>query len=205
MRSLIAYSLAALTAALIFSPAASASIWHAAPGGAGTACTAAAPCTANYAVVTKALDDDTVVFAGGDYTINSSLQATKWISIEGATTGVPTRFIGGPGVPITLFVGNLSGAAGAHITDVRVTNQTASGIAVMGYSSITTALTIDRVFAEATGANANALKAEQSGPGSGLIVRNTIARSTGSNGIAMSISGPINGIGAAEIRNVVAD
>lgn len=206
MRYLIAHSFAALIAALIFIPVANADTWHAAPGGSGTDCTAEAPCSANYATATKALDDDTVVFAGGDYAIATGLNPANWISIEGATTGVPTRLVGGAGVTTTLSFNTAGTLSPAHITDLHVTNQVAAGYALSAASSSGIAgLLIDRVLAEASGTNANALVATQGSPSSGLLVRNSIGRTTGTGGNAVSIRGPVTDTGEAEVRNVIAD
>lgn len=194
--------LAAIAAVVILAPAASASTYYAAPGGSGTICDSVAPCPASYALATKAQDNDTVVFAGGDYPVNAALTATKWISLEGAATGVPTRFVGGPAPAYTLIHNAIPTATPAHITNIRLSNQTAFGYALLAYNSSGGALTIDRVFGEANGGG---LYLSQGSSGGGLLVRNSIGRAIGSVGNGITVTGPMSGTGSAELRNVVGD
>lgn len=201
MRKSFVFLFAALAAALIIAPAASAFTYYAAPGGSGFDCTAAA-CTAGYAVGTKAQDNDTVVFAGGDYVVNAALATNKWISLEGATAGVPTRFVGSAVPAYTLIHSATPTAQPAHITDIQLSNQTNTGIALLAFHAGTAGLTIDRVRAEAV---YTAMELTQSSPGPGLVVRNSIGRSTGSNGTGIAIFGPDDDIGSAELRNVIGD
>lgn len=198
----LCYLLAALAAALIITPTASASTYYAAPGGGGTTCDVAAPCFVNYAIGTKAQDNDTVVLAGGDYPVNAAIGVTKWISLEGAKTGVPTRLVGSLVPAYTLIHNATPTTQPVHITDIRLTNQTGSGIALLVNNDSTAGFTIDRVVAEAVGTG---MDLTQASIGPGLVVRNSIGRSTGNNGRGISIYGPVFGIGGAEIRNVVGD
>ena len=202
-------SIAVASAAVILVsalPAHAASTWHAAPNGTGTDCTQANPCAADYALVTKPADGDTVVLAGGDYAVPVVIKPVKRISIEGATSGTPTRLNGGPGtLKATIQYSATVGDLPVHITDLQVTNQT-GGNAGMYMANGTGSMLLERVRSEATGDNAAGILAvQQSSGGSSLVLRDSVGRTTGANSSAVWLRGPASGSASFDLRNVTAD
>jgi hypothetical protein len=199
--------LLAVCTSLLFAASAGAApgTWYASPGGTGTACSQVAPCAYAYAVGTKASSTDTVVLAGGNYAIDSNTQITKWISIEGAKTGVPTRLIGGPATAATLYYTGAASTEPAHITDVQATNQKINGAAIYVNGSSTGAMDLDRVYGETSGNNSVGIWAIQSSSTGLVSLRDSVGRSTGSNSLAVRVTGPTSGSGSADLRNVVGD
>jgi hypothetical protein len=206
-RSLIFCSLIAACTAILFAGTANAATTvYSAPGGSGTTCSQAAPCNYIYSVGTKAQNGDTVVFAGGDYSIPSDFAISKAISLEGAKSGVPTRFIGVPAVTRTVWYQGSATADAAHITDIHAVNSAVGGYGFFVLNSMTTELVLDRVYGEVSATNSAGIFATMPSGGGPVLVRNSIGRSTGANSTGLRVSGPFTGSpGVVNLRNDIGD
>jgi hypothetical protein len=206
MRARLTLSLLATAVVLLFASNANAAdaTWYAAPGGSGIACTQPAPCPIAYALGTQAQNTDTVVLAGGDYPVATSLTVNKAISIEGAATGVPTRLIGGGGAVATL---NYTGAVAAgtfHISDLRAQSQSSNGTAIFVNNQNNAEFDIDRVYGEATGTSGLGIWVLEQ-PQGHIVIRSSVGRTTASGGIGLRVSGGIASFGTVDMLGVVAD
>lgn len=108
----------AVAAAVTAAPATAASTYYAAPAGGGTECTQAAPCSLP-AAVNKAASGDVVVLLPGTYTLASTLQISRPITLGGdSETDTTIQTVGGAGIEVNEF-------ANATLHDLRVeTTQT---------------------------------------------------------------------------------
>jgi hypothetical protein len=145
------------------------------------------------------------VLASGDYAINSNIQITDWISIEGAKTGVPTRLVGGPGAQVTLYYLGAASTSPAHITDIQATNQVVNGAAIYVTGSTVGAMDIDRVYGESTANQGLGIWAIQPAPAAPVVLRDSIGRTTGSNSTAIRLTGGSSSPTLIDARNLVGD
>jgi hypothetical protein len=188
------FILTVLAIALLgFPGTAAASSWFAAPGGSGSDCTEAAPCSADYATGTKAAEGDTVKLAGGDYVYTSGyLSVAKNISLEGAASGTPTRIIAEADSdsnyaleysPATEFSGALRIANLTAINRSPATSYFPSGINI---DQLAPTSVIDRVYGVATEAGGVGIWISPS-IGADYRMTNSIGRAIGANGVGVEI------------------
>ena len=180
--------LATFVAAAATAPGASAAEQrYASPGGAGSACSAATPCSIVNAVGGAKLDDE-VILSPGDYLLAGPLADTRRITIHG---------VAGQPRPRLLFnAPNQDGLRlefGSTLRYVEIDQTAANGNALFTANGVT----VDQVIAKAPGIGDPAANVQNS------TIRNSIAVASAPNGRAL-VTDAGGGVNTSTYRNVTA-
>jgi hypothetical protein len=196
----------ALALALV-APASAATTWYAGPADdTSKDCTSVAQaCEIHKAVGLAAAGDDVVVLPGS-YGLSSTLTITKPITLEGSPGQARPQLLGFAGIggpTVELHRDGTSGPAGFTLRHLEIASD-ASGVQAVFSHEDGAPATIEDVIATASGANAQAIATTCSG----ILVRSSVARTTGSGGTAIRLrtsSDVSSCAGAVDVRNVTAD
>jgi hypothetical protein len=190
MRLFTPAAAAAIAMALLCAGGAQAAQRYASPTGSGTTCSQAAPCELKEAIK-KAKANDEVIVEAGSYTVTEGLYPEGFpekVYIHGDLAGPMPQISGAlPGGLIS------SQGTGSRIAYLSLTNSQATGFAgVCGSSG-----TLERVRAKTSGEGGYAIRQE-----SDCTVRDSLAIATGTNSVALAVSGFV--VSTATARNVTA-
>jgi hypothetical protein len=170
------------------SPARAATVRYAAPGGSGTACTAAAPCAIDRAVNFAATGDE-VVINPGTYSVTTGLSSSvSSLNIHGVA-GQPRPVINSSAATAL----NLTGA-GPTLSDLTI-NHTGSTWGINVFASSGT-ITVQRLEVHSAGFATCEI-------GIAGTVRDTLCVNAGADGVALEDSWG-SGNGTLRLRNVTA-
>jgi hypothetical protein len=178
------------------SPAFAAAVRYAAPGGSGTACTAAAPCSLDTAFQLSLANSDEIVVNPGTYTTASSglSSSTSNLKVHGVA-GQPRPVINSSAATAL----NLSGA-GTTLSDLTI-NHTGS---TWGINIFAPNISVQRLEVRSAGF----ASCELAVSGVSGLVRDTLCVNTGAGGVALEDSwGATAGAtesGQLNLRNVTA-
>ena len=196
--------------ATVTAPAGAANTWYAAPGGpASGPCSQPSPCSAQYALVgnPSLAAGDTVIMAGGDYTLSEGIGVAQPISIEGATSGPPTHLIlfGGTYMAALVYDPLVTFSNPVHVTDISTTVSKANGKGIAVANTGPAPVVLDRVRGEASGSGGAGIELDQRAGSPTMVVRDSVFRTTGSGSTAVTLNGARDGTSSFDLRNVVAD
>ena len=207
-RPLGAYLATATFAAMCLAGPAGAATRYAAPdGGTGNDCSApdSTHACAIQRAITVAGTGDEVLLAPGTYDIASGVVVDRALTIAGAPGQPRPRLVGRTGVADTMTVNPISGTTLRHLA---VESQAEGGRALFVETGGTGALTVEDVVASASGASAKAFHVRLVTATASAVLRNSVARTTGSGSTALDLSrstAPAPTDLTFRLRNVTAD
>jgi hypothetical protein len=180
------------------SPAFAAAVRYAAPGGSGTACSAAAPCSIETAINSAATGDEVVV-GSGTYTTAVSLKSTvSNLTIHGAA-GQPRPVINSS-AGRAIDLGNSTGTSTTiTVSDLTIVHTGGEyGLNVFAKSTL-----VQRVSVTTTATTSSSTTPTACSPGISGMLRDSLCVTTAANGIAVDDSWSAD-TGALNLRNVTA-
>jgi hypothetical protein len=208
---------AGLAAVTLVSTASAAEQRYASPGGAGTDCSSAAPCSLREAVEgVDPLKENEVIVAPGDYYLPSALEALYPMTIHGVTGQPRPRLLfnglGQDGLVIlnsTLRHVEIRRAPGTDTTALSATGSTVDQVFAKAYGASWTVAIKNSVIRNsivvAAGDNGDALQTDANGANTAGTYRNVTAIATGSGGVGIKAWAFGNGDAVNVLaRNVIA-